>query len=287
MLQRPPAPAPRSVPRRPAALWIWYRGDAFRGFQRQPQGPTVQQALQEALASLGLPQGLMPSGRTDRGVHARMQVVSLRLPTDLDLEALPLRLNAVLPGSVGVVRAVWAPKGFHAQWSALGKAYHYRLAPHGLPPGWEGAAWDPSGEPRLQGARLDLERLEALLSLACGTRDFSAFHESSSKAKPRQLHAATLHASADGQLWEIRLKGDGFGRYMVRYLVGSAIAVAADRLAEADFRAALESAHPLAGLKAPGEGLILWEVHYPADRQPFAPDTGDGVPTHPPFRFGG
>src|SRR5690606_21783683 len=169
LLQRPPVPARRTVPRRPAVLWIWSRGDACRGFQRRPEGPTVQQTLQEALQTLGLPHGLMPSGRTDRGVHARMQVVSLRLPADLELDRLPPRLAEVLPSSMGVTRAVWAPKGFHAQWSATGKAYHYRLAPHDLPPAWAHAAWELRSEPRLEGARVDFGRLAELLGLACGT----------------------------------------------------------------------------------------------------------------------
>lgn len=267
-------------------MWIWYRGDAFRGFQRQPEGPTVQQTLQEALQTLGLPHGLMPSGRTDRGVHARMQVVSLRLPADLELDRLPPRLAEVLPSSMGVTRAVWAPKGFHAQWSATGKAYHYRLAPHDLPPAWAHAAWELRSEPRLEGARVDFGRLAELLGLACGTRDFSAFHESSSPTKPRQLVEASLHRARDGRLWEVRLRGDGFGRYMARYLVGSAVATAAGRIEEAAFRAALEEAVPLNGLKAPGGGLILWKVDYPPEKTPFpeSPETG-ALPIAPPFCF--
>ena len=124
--------SPDLLKRIPAALWIWYRGGNFRGFQRQTGGPTVQEALEEALAAVGVPATVMPSGRTDRGVHARMQVVSVRLERETRRGARGAAARPPAPGP-GAVRGAPAPGSFHAQWSASGKAYRYRLQLDGTP----------------------------------------------------------------------------------------------------------------------------------------------------------
>ncbi|RKH10011.1 tRNA pseudouridine(38-40) synthase TruA [Corallococcus sp. CA053C] len=263
----------------PAALWTWYRGGNFRGFQRQVEGPTVQDALEDALEQAGSPATVMPSGRTDRGVHARMQVISLRLDEEVPPEALPQRLAPFLPPDVGLCVAKRPPGSFHAQWSASGKVYRYRLTLGASPSeAWRPYALDVGAEAGLQqGRTVTPERLEALLARAVGTRDFTAFHERSSPQKARTLASATLRELGGG-LYEARLEGDGFARYQVRYLVGSALKVAAGLLSEEQWHAALDSGTSLAGFKAPAHGLVLWEVRYPAAVDPF----GSGERLHPP-----
>ncbi|MFP2926869.1 tRNA pseudouridine synthase A [Pyxidicoccus sp. 3LG] len=278
---------PSTSKRIPVALWIWYRGGNFRGFQRQPAGPTVQEALEDALASVGVPATIMAAGRTDRGVHARMQVVSVRLEPGDSAEALARRLPARLPPGLGLV-SVRTPHSFHAQWSASGKAYRYRLRLGGAAEAaWAPYALDVPSEPLLQGGgkAVTPERLAGLLGAAVGTRDFIAFHEKSSPRKPRTLESATLHELGGG-LYEARLSGDGFARYQVRYLVGSALKVAAGLLSGEAWKAALETGEALAGFKAPAHGLVLWEVRYPAQVDPFS--AGErlhppGLPLEPPF----
>ncbi len=273
--------------RSPAALWIWYRGTSFHGFQRQKDGPTIQQALEEALRQSGVPSAVMPSGRTDRGVHARMQVVSVRLPPGDSPEALAQRLPAYLPPEVGLCVARRPADSFHAQWSAQGKEYRYRLQLGGtVPEAWRPFVLEPASEPRLAaGAPLPPERVAELLGAAVGCRDFRAFHENSSPRKPRTLESSTLHALGAG-LFEARLRGDAFARYQVRYLVGAALLVAAGALPEELYRASLEEGLSIPGLKAPGRGLVLWEVRYPAAIDPF-PEAerlqAPGLPTAPPF----
>lgn len=277
---------PSTSKRIPVALWTWYRGGNFRGFQRQSEGPTVQGALEEALASVGVPATVMPAGRTDKGVHARMQVVSVRLEPGDSAEALEQRLPARLPPGLGLC-AVRRPGPFHAQWSASGKVYRYRVRLGGTADAaWAPYSFDVRDEALLQGgAPVTPERLEALLAQAVGTRDFIAFHEKSSPRKPRTLEAATLHALGGG-LYEARLSGDGFARYQVRYLVGSALKVAAGLLPEDAWKAALETGAAMEGFKAPAHGLVLWEVRYPPGLDPFT--SGErlhppGLPREPPF----
>ncbi len=272
--------------RTPAALWIWYRGGAFRGFQRQPEGPTVQDALEAALAAAGVPASVMPSGRTDRGVHARMQVVSVRLPPGDSAEALAARLGPHLPEGLGLCAVRRPARAFHAQWSACGKEYRYRLQLEGAPsPAWAPYCFVPALEPRLEGRELPASRLGERLREAVGTRDFIAFHENSSPQKPRTLEQASLHALGGG-LYEARLRADGFARYQVRYLVGSALLAAAGVLTQAQWRGALERGTSIPGLKAPGQGLVLWEVRYPVALDPFGAGEREqppGLPRGPPF----
>lgn len=279
---------PSTSKRIPVALWIWYRGGIFRGFQRQPEGPTVQSALEEALRSVGVPATLMPSGRTDRGVHARMQVVSVRLEAGDSAESLEERLPPRLPPGLGLC-GVRRPTSFHAQWSASGNEYRYRLQLGGaVTPGWAPYALDVPAEPLFQATAVVPERLEALLRSAAGTRDFIAFHEKSSPRKPRTLESATLHELGGG-LYEARLRGDGFARYQIRYLMGSALKVAAGLLPEEAWLAALETGQAMEGFKAPAHGLVLWEVRYPPNVDPFT--AGErlhppGLPLEPPFHIG-
>jgi len=228
----------------------------------------------------------MPAGRTDRGVHARMQVASLRLPPCYTSEMLSERLPPHLPPDLGLCVARRPPEGFHSQWSASGKEYRYRVQLGGrVAEAWRPFVMEPELEPRLEGRVPTPERVAELLGAAVGCRDFRAFHENSSLRKPRTLESATLHELGNG-LFDIRLRGDGFGRYQVRYLVGSTLLTAAGGLSEELFRSALESGTTIPGLKAPAKGLVLWEVRYPSDKDPFPPEErarAPGLPLAPPF----
>jgi len=260
------------------ALWCWYHGGSFRGYQSQPEGPTVQETVLKGLRSAGFERNPVPSGRTDLGVHARMQVLSMRVVEGVTPAAVAPRLNPHLPETVGIALSKPASPRFNAAWSAAGKEYRYRLA-LGEVPGWEQAAWRVDVKP---------ERLAALLGAAVGTRDFFAFHDKSSPVRRRTLERADVVDLGKG-LVDVRLVGDAFGRFMVRYLVGTAVAVARGELEEERYLAALSSPGPIGAKKAPALGLVLWEVRYPPHLDPFTPQEragAKGVPRTPPFLEG-
>lgn len=262
-----------------AALWLWYRGTHFRGWQRQSQPPTVQETVEERLRSCGINSGLAAAGRTDRGVHARQQVVSLRVPLGTDVPALA---NALGGDAWGCAAAALAPRGFHAQWTPSTKEYRYRLCFGEAPRGWEAFSWEVQTEARLTGAEVSPEALVQALLQARGTRDFFAFHAASSPRRLRTLHEVEVYRGAAGALWELRLRGTGFGRYQVRALVGGAALVAAGKLEEAAWRAALKDAAPLSGMLAPPAGLTLWALDY-GGLGPFDGETKARLPEGPPF----
>jgi tRNA pseudouridine38-40 synthase len=194
-------------------------------------------------------------------------------------EKVPLsQLEALGESDWGVASAVEAPEGFHAQWSSVWKEYRYRLALGPVPPTWVALAWEVNSSP--SGTTFDLERFGTALHRARGHRDFSAFEAGSRVRRPRTLlETGVLRA---GSLVEVRLRGDGFGRYGVRLLVGGAVLVATGRLGWSEWEAALNHAAPIRGLRAPAGGLTLWTVGYPEGKDPFE-GAAERVPAVPPF----
>ncbi|MCU0698071.1 MAG: tRNA pseudouridine(38-40) synthase TruA [Myxococcaceae bacterium] len=246
---------------------------------------TVQATLKAALLKAGLERSPVASGRTDAGVHARMLVLSMRVLEGGPLDALPARINAHLPEDLGIALARPAPPHFNAQWRSRVKEYRYRLHRRGE------AAWAPFSWQ----VEVDAARVHEVLQRAVGTFDFSAFHDPSSAVKPRTVRSVEVAEGPDGLL-DVRVRGEGFGRYMVRSLVGAAVAVARAEWSAEAFVAALSPEHPAAALdsperpsrrfRAPAAGLTLWNVEYDPPDDPFTAEErrrAMGLPLAPPF----
>jgi tRNA pseudouridine38-40 synthase len=230
--------------------------------------------MRAALQRAGFSRNPAACSRTDLGVHARMQVLSMRVPAGEPLGELAPRVNGELGPHLGVARVRLAPRKFHAAWSATGKEYRYRLMLDEVP-GWGGFAWRMDASP---------ERLADLAPLLEGTRDFRAFHDPASPVRPRTVQAARLHRLGE-RLFEVRLRGDGFGRYMVRLLVGALVDVALGARSQGELEAGLAEGRTFRPTRAPAQGLILWEVDYAPGVDPFAADRlpPPGLPEAPPF----
>ena len=111
--------------RRFYAVELAYEGGPFRGFQRQPGLATIQAALEDALASLGVRARVAVAARTDAGVHALGQVVSFSARLALEPEALRRGLNAALPAGITALAVHRPPRSFHARADALSRTYVY------------------------------------------------------------------------------------------------------------------------------------------------------------------
>lgn len=231
------------------------------------------------MRAAGLERNPVATGRTDAGVHARMQVLSFKLLGEGAIDDVPGRINAHLPNTLGIALARAAPPHFNAHWKASAKEYRYRLL-LADDPRWSRDAWRVT---------FDVATLRETLALAVGTHDFFAFHDKSSVVRPRTVSSVEVVESASG-LVDVRLRGDGFGRYMVRYLIGGAVAVASkawskDAFAEAIARGAT-AIRPEVLERAPAAGLVLWNVEYPPADDPFTGEerlASAGVPREPPF----
>ena len=156
---------------------IAYDGGAFRGFQRQPGLPTVEQALLDALRPLDLAPRLEVAARTDAGVHALDQVVSFGARADVDPVRLREAVNRGTPPALACLAAWRAPPSFHARASARARTYVYLVgAP--APALLAGRAWslpDPRAFPGLEAPLLDAAAMAEALSAAVGEHDFTGF----------------------------------------------------------------------------------------------------------------
>jgi len=202
------------------ALGIQYDGAPWSGWQTQPNGRTVQDRLQAAIAEFtkaGI--SVTCAGRTDAGVHAIEQVVHL----DTELEREPISwvrgLNSFLPPSIAVRWACEVPRDFHARSSARARCYKYVLYNHPirspLQHGKVGWTFRP----------LALEPMQQAAQYLLGEHDFSAFRAAACQAFTPVKTMHEVHIEQRGSLFIFTLRGNAFLHHMVRNIVGSLLYV--------------------------------------------------------------
>jgi tRNA pseudouridine38-40 synthase len=267
--------AGRSDWRQVAAL-VGYDGTTYHGFQVQAGVPTVQQVLEESLSAVATLSGrITGSGRTDRGVHARGQVIGLALEWRHDLNALRRAWNAHLPPDIVIRQVVAAPEGFHPRFSARQRTYRYFVR--------EGAVQEPLSRRYVLDVTgpLDIAAMQTAAQHLVGTHDFATFGQPpQGESTVRTLFAADWHVDAPslpqlGVPAERRLvftvTANAFLQHMVRKVVGTLLEVGRGRRSVADFAGALQAAHGAhAAPPAPPCGLVLEWVTYPEEWQLFA-----------------
>lgn len=261
-----------------------YDGGAFSGFQRQAPLLTVQGALEDALAALGMKVRVEGGGRTDAGVHARRQVVTFRprLNSPLDTSTLPGHLAEHLPEGLEVLEAVRAPMSFHARFAATTKVYRYRVSVTPSPNDWEDRfTWvlpDTRGFPDVEAVEaLDEGTMRSILTALTGWHDFRLLAHPAAEGKPRRLLSRAELEVTDGptggKLYEFTFTGPGFIRHQIRNMVGLAVTAGLGRLEEGALEALLSAqGERWRGARAPGRGLTLWDIQYQRGQDPFRPE---------------
>jgi len=254
-----------SGPPRPVAgtrtlrLLLSYDGTGLHGWQVQPDVVTVQGLLLEAARPLfGPAVRAVGASRTDAGVHALRQTVSLSGDSRLPPAAVQAALNARLPESVRVTAAIEAPPGFDARRAALGKRYAYLIdngrvaAP--LARRW---AWHVA-------APLDAGAMQTALAALRGPHDFSAFCAAPGREADPACRVHAVRIVRRKAFVVVLLSADRFLHHMVRNVVGSAVEVGR-RVREPAWLAAVLAGRDRrrAGPTAPAHGLVLVRVRYP------------------------
>jgi tRNA pseudouridine38-40 synthase len=202
------------------ALALEYDGRAFCGFQAQPSGCSVQDALERALAAIaGVPIRVTGAGRTDAGVHATSQIVHFDTIVERPLTAWVRGVNASLPGDAAVLWGVDVPDDFHARFAATARHYTYVLLNRPQRPGLLG------GRVGWHFAPLDADAMRAAAAQLVGTHDFSSFRAAECQAKSpvKTLHA--LDIEQGGAFFRFDFSADAFLHHMVRNIVGCLIKV--------------------------------------------------------------
>jgi tRNA pseudouridine38-40 synthase len=244
-------------------LVVEYDGSGLCGWQRQRNGPTVQQHLEEALAKL-LTHDVKVAGasRTDAGVHARGQVACFQTERAIPVHGIRRGLNSLLPASIAVRVADEVPAEFHPRHSATGKHYRYTIFRGAdRSPRWRARAWHHP-EP------LDVGWMHEASRALLGEHDFSAFRASGCTAATtvRRVEAIDFTPTPDDLLY-VDVRGNAFLRNMVRILVGTLTEVGRGHREPAQVAEILASLdRTRAGITAPAPGLELVEVCYDGTR---------------------
>lgn len=263
-------------------LAVHYDGGAFFGWQLQREERSVQGELERVLGRLfDRPARVLGSGRTDRGVHATGQVASVDAPPRWTPRELRRALNALLPRDVWIAGAWEVAPEFHPRYDALSRSYVYRvgLAEHSASPFAARWCWPLARS-------VDRAAMEEPTRVLLGDHSFRAF----AKAGQEERGDRCIVAAAEWREWplglEFHVTANRFLHHMVRYLVGTLVAVGLHERPAEDVPALLGGAPGLlTSPPAPPEGLFLSHVRYPPP--PYGPGDGSdaaraarGLPTH-------
>lgn len=242
---------------------VEYDGVPFVGWQRQDNGASVQQAIEEAiLKTTGEVVTIHAAGRTDAGVHALGQVAH----ADLDYQIEPLRLCEALnfylrPAPVAIIDVEIVPDDFHARFSAIGRSYCYRIVNRRAPLTVDlNRAWHVK-------VPLDAVAMHQAAQLLLGHHDFTTFRATHCQAKSPMKTLDRLDVHRIGEDIEVIAEARSFLHHQVRNMVGSLSMIGIGKWSTDRLVAALEARdRAKGGPTAPAHGLYLTAARYAADK---------------------
>ena len=242
------------------ALTIEYDGTPFVGWQRQPDGPSVQQAIETAIKKTsGLDTQVHAAGRTDAGVHALAMCAHFDLDTGLTPFRLAGALNAHLrPAPISILDCRIVPDDWHSRFSCIGRTYQYRIVNRRAPLTVErNRAWQVI-------QKLDANAMHDAAQSLVGLHDFTTFRSAHCQSDSPIKSLDRLDVRREGEYVIVEAAARSFLHHQVRSMVGSLAAVGTGRWSAADLKASLEAkdrtelAH-----NAPPEGLYFVTAVYP------------------------
>jgi tRNA pseudouridine38-40 synthase len=245
----------------PVRLWakVEYDGTDFFGFQVQAQGRTVQGEIERAIRAVtGTETRVVGAGRTDRGVHARGQVIVFDVVWRHTLQDLHRALNATLAADVAILEIGEAPEGFHPRFSAVRRAYRYRILNQPWPAPLERrTAWYVA-------QALDVDRMAQATRCLVGTHDFATFgRPPQGDNTVRSVFRAEWTWQRGQPLLTFDIEADAFLYRMVRSVVGMLVQVGQSRLSPEAFDQVFRARDRcLVRQVAPARGLTLLRVDY-------------------------
>ena len=242
-------------------LTVEYDGRAYMGWQRQPHGPTIQAAIEEAITSITGGEGAVvhAAGRTDAGVHAEAMVAHV----DIAKRITPFRLmegvNAKLrPQPISLLTCAPVADDWHARFTCAGRRYIYRIINRRPPLALDqGRAWRVP-------TPLDEMAMQNAAQLLVGLHDFTTFRSAHCQSASPVKTLDSLTVRRFGDEIEVEAAARSFLHHQVRSMVGCLMLVGKATWSANDLKAALEAKDRKAlGLNAPPDGLYFMEARYP------------------------
>ncbi len=243
------------------ALTVEYDGRPFMGWQRQSHGPSVQQAIEEAvLAVTGETASVQAAGRTDAGVHALAMLAHVDVAKDIT----PFRLSEALnarrrPAPVAILACEPVADDWHARFSCIRRSYEYRIVNRRAPLTWEkGLAWQVANP-------LDVAAMQAGADRLLGRHDFTTFRSVHCQSASPLKTLDRLEVARDGELVTVFAQARSFLHHQVRSMVGALGFVGQGKWSPDDVTRALEARDRQAlPLNAPPDGLWFVNADYPS-----------------------
>ena len=237
---------------------LGYRGAAYHGWQMQPQDSSVQQTLEEAMATLlQVPTPVTGAGRTDAGVNARLMVAHFDTQQPIaDIDRFIHSLNALLPPDIAIYSITPVHDDAHARFDATSRTYKYFAVTH-KDPFLYPLSWKcPPG--------LDFDLMNEAAARLLDYTDFTSFSKLHTDVKTNNCRVTHAQWTQEGDQWVFTITADRFLRNMVRAIVGTLVEVGRHKMTVEEFCQVIERKDRCAaGTSMPGHALFLWDITYP------------------------
>ena len=239
-------------------LTLCYDGTEYHGFQRQENGLTIQQVVEETIKKVtGETVSITGCSRTDAGVHATEYICNFKTKSSVPADKFCFALNSYMPDDISCTASAEADSDFHARYSAKSKTYTYTIynAPHKNPVLCRFAWHYP--------IKIDVEKMKVAAESIVGTHDFTAFMASGGQQKTTVKTVNFLDVSAEENKIEISINADGFLYNMVRIIAGTLVYAGTGKIDPLQLPDIIKSGDRVrAGITAPPQGLCLKNVFY-------------------------
>lgn len=236
---------------------VAYKGTNYLGWQRQSDSNTIQETIENVLSQiLNTPTIIYGSGRTDAGVHAKGQTFHFEVYKDIDLETFRYSCNCLLPKDIHINSLEKVDDDFHARYSVKGKHYSYTIQLGENNPFTNEFSYNFVRPFDINKFKLAVVQFEGQFNF----QDFTSKEED----ERNFVRNVKVNVVSGGNIVRVDFIGDGFMRYMIRFMIGASIAVAEgkEKLSFITEHLNNEQERKIINYKAPAEGLILEEVFY-------------------------
>ena len=243
-------------------IHLAYNGTNYCGWQTQPNLPTVQLTIEQALSTLlRQPIAIVGCGRTDTGVHAsdfyaHFDFPSPNAPTTLDTDQLTFKLNNILPPDIAIFRIFPVKDNAHARFDAIASTYQYHISDQRLP-------FSQGLYCRIY-YRPDIDLMNQGAQILMQYDDFTSFAKLHTQVKTNICHLSHAYWETVGDQWVFTIRSNRFLRNMVRSVTGTLLDVGRGKLSLDGLRTIIETKNRCAaGVSMPPQGLFLTKVEYP------------------------